>query len=331
MRYSKNIVETVNRNFQRKREDGFNKLSLRKEKLYKEIPRLFEIERLLSLGTMELVKLISEGSDISNTIEIQKNKNLNFQKERAEILFKAGYPIDYLGAKFDCNICNDTGYVGAIMCECYKSELKKEAHKSFNLAALMPDAVFENFKFSYYSDKLENETSGGYSPRQNAKLILKVCKDFCNNFDKVNYNILFSGDTGIGKTFLSSAIAHNLIENGYDVVYETAGTIFTLLEDIRFNKTSDNEIRERADRFLECDLLIIDDLGAEFTTQFVVSALFNLINSRILHNKKMIISTNYSKDDIENVYGIRIFSRLSGDFKTLTLHGKDIRIIKKSV
>jgi DNA replication protein DnaC len=195
----------------------------------------------------------------------------------------------------------------------------------------MPDATFDNFKLNYYSDKSEDESKAAYSPRQNARLVLKVCKDFCINFEQVSYNLLFSGNTGVGKTFFSSAIAHKLIDSGYDVVYETAGTIFSLLEDIRFNRANDDESRHRADRLLECDLLIIDDLGAEFITQFVVSALFNLINSRILYNKKMIISTNYSKDDIENVYGSRILSRLLGDFKILTLFGQDIRIIKKGL
>lgn len=325
MRYSKRIIAAVNFKFDKLRNDAESELSKRRERLNAQKPRLFEIERELALTTRALLAEVASGGDPQRAAAEGREKSRALFRERGDILMSMGYPEDYLAIKRECDKCDDLGFIGPKMCDCYEKALKDEAHKTFNLAAYMPDAVFDKFDINLYSDKPYKGWEGEPSPRENAEMVLKACKLFVRDFSSSRDNLMLIGKPGTGKTFLSSAVAHALIDEGYDVTYETAGTIFSLLEDIRFGRAGEDDYA-RADRINESDLLVIDDLGTEFVTPFVKSALFTIVNGRLLTNKKTLINTNCNVDELLALYERRIISRLIGSFRVLELYGKDIRV-----
>ena len=181
---------------------------------------------------------------------------------------------------------------------------------------------FANFSMDFYSNK--NEGPEKYSPRENMKKIVNGCLKFMSNFESTDENILFYGNSGTGKTFLSHCMAKELVDSGYFVVYKTAEELIKNLRDVRFNNNSTLE-----DHLINCDLLIIDDLGTELSSEFSKAELFNLLNTKLLRNKKMLISTNYSLDELLSLYSERITSRLFGNFTLYKFYGKDIRLQKK--
>ena len=324
MKYSKKVFEAVNAQFEQKRNDAQSQSLLRRKELNACNPRLLQIENELARITTELLGDIASGKDGESVANRASAKSLSLQKERFEILEHMGYSGDYLSIPFDCENCGDMGFNGINMCECYARALRNEAHKTFNLAIHMPNATFLSFDLSMYSNRHIPSRERDETPRENAEGVLLACRRFVKNFKEPGDSLFITGEPGLGKTHLSSAIAHELIDAGYDIVYETAGTIFSLMEDIRFGRASE-DTAARVERVSHCDLLIMDDLGAEFVTPFVRSALFSIVNGRIMNNKKTIISTNLNEEDIENIYDARIISRIFGKYKVLELYGKDVR------
>ncbi len=322
IRYSKKVFETVYDDFLKRRTLAESESQRRRAFVNAKSPRFGEIERELASLTAELIGVIASGADAKTAASRISEKSLSLQKERAQLLAGLGLPEDYLEIKRFCPLCKDTGYIGERMCSCYEKALREEAHKTFNLALYMPAASFETFRFDVYSDR--SSEGRAISPRENAQLILKACKSFVRSFETFDKSLILWGEPGLGKTFLSSAIAHELIDRGYDVVYETAAVIFAAMEDLRFGRASE-ESQDRLQRVNDCDLLIIDDLGAEYVTPFVRSALFSVLNNRLLNNKKLIISTNLSAEELEQTYDSRIVSRIAGSFVSLELYGKDVR------
>ena len=155
---------------------------------------------------------------------------------------------------------------------------------------------------------------------------LRICRTYALTFSNNSGNLLFIGGTGLGKTFLSACIARSVADRGYSVIYETSSHLFSKLEKAKFNPNDDN--RREAAKFEMCDLLIIDDLGTEMPGQFVVSALYSLLNDRILSEKSMVISTNLNADELSRRYSPQIASRLLGNFDCRRFVGEDIRVLK---
>jgi len=185
---------------------------------------------------------------------------------------------------------------------------------------------FDNFDFSYYSDTIVE--SEGISPLTNIKSIFQTCFNFVQNFDKTDDNLLLYGGPGLGKTFLSSCIAKDLLDRGKTVFYQTAFKIFGLLEDYKFNRSEESATKTQVDRLFDVDLLIIDDLGTEFVNTYTSSAFFNILNSRLLDKRKTIISTNLNMEELVNLYSNRVVSRIIGHYIPLKFFGEDIRKLK---
>ena len=154
----------------------------------------------------------------------------------------------------------------------------------------------------------------------------QTCRRYAQNFSDKSQNLLFSGDTGLGKTFLSACIARTVADNGYSVMYESAGHLFTNLERTKF--AGDENARRESERYLACDLLIVDDLGTEMPGQFTTAALYSLMNDRILSGKPTIISTNLTVEEFEKRYNRQIASRLRGSYTRVPFLGDDIRVMK---
>lgn len=329
------ILSSLLKNYERKRLSAEKDLEVRKNKLYLENPRLQEIDDELSkIGISTAKSLI-----ISNSVDLlnQLNTKVKLLKaEKAEILEKLNLPEDYLLPNYSCKLCNDTGYIednyNSVMCNCLKQEIFNIEYNKSNIANL-ESQNFDNFSLDKYSNIVDKEKyNSEISPRENIELIKNICMNFINNFDNPNEkNLLFTGNTGLGKTFLSSCIAKEMIDRDKTVLYQTAPIMLDMIIDYKFNKNNSSEITYK--NLLDVDLLIIDDLGTESLNNMKFTELFNIINSRLLNQNnrclKTIISTNLSLPILNKTYGERITSRLIGNYNICRFFGEDIRFLNR--
>ena len=293
------------------------------------VPRIAEIDKELAVIGASLVKETLRATDggFEERVEGFRVKSEALQAEKAKLLKEAGYSSDYLDPIYICSNCKDTGFAESEKCKCLSKRL---IEKHFNLSELgrsFERENFDTFNLDYYSDAIDQRQ--GLSPRSNIKLAHKECLDFVAEFGKTFTNLLLYGDPGLGKTFLCNCIAKELIESGYTVLYATAPKLFKKMADIHFDKNKNDGFDDYAQLTIDCDLLIIDDLGAEVVSQVTASELFNFINTRFLLGKPVIISTNLSVPDLNELYSERITSRMIGEYKMLKFFGDDIRTVKK--
>ena len=322
MSFGKDTIKSVNALFEKRADEAKRAVAQRKESLYIKLPRLQQIEYGLSENMGQLVSSAANGSLSADRINTIKKENEALLLSRSAILVEAGLSADYLDLKYTCEKCADIGYIGSSMCQCYLDELKKESFSRSFLAQAMPEAAFENFQLDFYSS---SSSDGGISPKELMEFNLEICKNFAYEFDSQKTGLLLSGPTGLGKTFLSGCISRVLTEGGRHVIYDTAYGIFSKFEVEKFHE---REERGTTNEYFECDLLIIDDLASELVTSFTVSALYNLVNARLLTKKLTIISTNLSLKDLEKTYPQRIISRLMGSMRYLEFKGDDIRMAR---
>lgn len=254
--------------------------------------------------------------------------------EKYRILSQAGYPDDYLSAIYTCPICKDTGYVGQEPCTCLKQRLIKRQYLNSNLGPNLAQENFDTFCSDYYS----NEPDGIHelTPRANIENIYQSLHQFIAGINAYfqgdaskKGNILFQGGTGVGKTFLSKCVAKELLELGYTVLYLPAGALFEQISDAVMNKQQFPNSQELYQTIQQCDILMIDDLGTEFTNQFTASSFYTLVNNRLLQRKSTVISTNLSLTELRQHYSERIFSRICDSYMIYTIYGEDIRFIRR--
>ena len=290
---------------------------------YERVPRLQEIDRQLRMTmAMAAQAAFVNGGDAMQAMEAVKQKNLSLQQERqqlAHLYFEEGF----LDDSPICDHCGGSGYVGATMCECLQELCRQEQKKELTLLNVGRE-TFDQFRLDYYPERVDPKL--GVSIRSVMEKTFQTCRKYAHTFTEKSGNLLFSGDTGLGKTFLSACIARTVADRGYSVVYESAGHLFAKLERAKFE--NDETAREETKKYTACDLLIIDDLGTEMGGQFVSAALYTLINDRLLAGKPMIVSTNLNSDDLSRRYSSQIASRLRGSFIRVAFLGEDIRVKK---
>ena len=290
---------------------------------YAQVPRIREIDSQLRRSMVLAAQAVfARGGDAQAAMDKVKEENLLLQQERRE-LAQAHFAPGYLDELPICPHCGGSGYIGARMCTCLQELCRQEQAKQLMLLA-DPNARFENFRLDYYSERPDSKF--GASPRVLMERTLQSCRKYALQFDGSGANLLFSGGTGLGKTFLSASIARVVAEKGFSVCYESASHLFGKLEKNRFNP--DEESRAQVAELMNCDLLILDDLGTELPGNFVTAALYNLINDRILSGKSMIVSTNLNAQELAGRYSPQIASRLQGNFKLMIFVGEDIRVMK---
>ncbi|HCT16435.1 MAG TPA: ATP-binding protein [Ruminococcaceae bacterium] len=283
------------------------------------VPEILETEERMSAAGLATIKALGMGAvDAKEYIKKLAEINLNAQSQRRLFLKKAGFPEDWLDVHYSCPKCEDKGFVNGIMCDCFKDLLKSLEYEKLCSKLPVGSCRFDNFKLDYYPD------GAGTSPRRRMESVLNYCKTYATDFSRRSPSLLLYGKTGLGKTHLSLAVAGKAVESGYGVIYTSAQNLFNKLEKEKFGRSDGNT----EETILDCDLLIIDDLGAEFTTQFTVSALYNIINSRELEGKPTIISTNLTPEQLTSAYSERIASRILSNFVMLYFDGSDIRQIK---
>lgn len=299
-----------------------------KEQVYNHLPRLKEIDELLAdLSLRACRKLLNSGTDHAEIMsDLQKNTE-KLVKEKNKILNKAGIPSEFLDEIYNCPLCKDKGSYDNKWCECYYAKLQKFMQKKSNINTHKMNC-FDKFNVSLYSDKVDEVF--GVSPRDNAKEIYETALKYANLDESTSRQLLLYGKTGLGKTFTSDCIARVFIKKGKSVYYTSAPRLFTIFEDYKFGRNTTEEAKRIIDYISSVDLLIIDDLGTEFRTQYIDSILFDIINSRTNENKHMIISTNLEPAQIETAYSGRISSRIMGHFELLLFFGEDLRLIQNT-
>ena len=323
MPYSPEIVRRARARLAQAKEDRESENRQHLDEAYARVPRIREIDMLLRSSMAQAARAaFLAGSDGAEQLAQVRQRNLALQRERAE-LAAAHFEEGFLDETPICTRCGGTGYLGSAMCECLEELCRQEQKKELTLLSGSRDS-FGQFRLDYYPDRLDPHL--GASPRTIMEKNFQKCRRYAAAFGPHAENLLFIGGTGLGKTYLSACIARAVTDRGYSVVYESAGTLFTKLERRKYGPTED--ILRDTDRYPACDLLILDDLGTEMTTAFVVSALYTLVNDRLMAGRPMVISTNLNVDELTRRYSPQIASRLHGAFTRLTFVGEDIRVMK---
>lgn len=326
MPYNSEIYQKAIKILEKKRLKNLKNTDQRKNLFFLKNKRALEIEKALARTSILTAKAILNGKNCKEQLEFLKNKNISLQNELHDILKKNNLPSNYLEINYDCKKCSDTGYIDGKMCDCLKQLLKVESYNKLNSISPLSLSSFDTFSLDYYSNKNYENT---LSPRNKMEKILNFCVNYSKNFSLNSHNIFMTGKTGLGKTHLSLAIANELINKNFGVIYASLPNIISKLEREKFKR--DGSFENTESHLLNCDLLILDDLGTEFQTSFSNSIIYNIINSRILYKKPTIISTNYSSakgfKELEKIYSERLVSRILGNFKILQFAGEDIRSI----
>lgn len=297
-------------------------------RVYARCPRVEEIDRELRHTIVDIVSAsLRDGTDPAPGIQEIRDHNLALQRERSRLLQEAGYPPDILDDRPACPYCGDTGWRGARMCSCLQDLCTQEQVRELSSLLPLGDQSFDTFSLDYYST--QPHPVMGVSPRENMELVYEVCLNYAEKFGRFTCNnLLLSGGTGLGKTFLSTCIARVVAESGHSVVYDTAVDTFARFETQKFSREQEDG-RDETRRYLVCDLLVLDDLGSEMTTPFVQSALYQLVNTRLTAGARTVISTSLSVEDLRQRYTPQIVSRLTGEYMVLHFYGEDIRLLKQ--
>lgn len=300
-------------------------LAKRRASVYEKLPVLSEIDDQLIHGSVQSAKLALQGD--SSALEALSRTNARLIQQKKELLRRAGYPDNYLEMTYRCKDCKDTGYVDHQPCHCFQQAIIDKFYLDPGRRELLTAENFSTFNFEFYSKESIDQTSG-LSYYDIAKLAFERAVTFVNRFSKSYTNLRINGSTGVGKTFLTNCIAKALLDSGYTVLYLSAFRLFELFEKYRFGDKEDS--KDAAKNFgmiLDCDLLIIDDLGTEMNNSYTNSQLFICLEERDLRKASTVISTNLTIDEIRRRYSERIASRMM-NFESITLMGKDIRVKK---
>ncbi len=322
MAYSEGVLQRARLRLAQEKEQYDSEAEARRAQIYSAYPRLREIDQALRKSMAAAVATaFRRGDDVPQAMEAIKKENLALQREREWLLEAADLDEAALEPPPFCPHCGGSGYVGAVMCECLRELCRQEQKKELS-SLLSGKESFDGFRLDYYPT--EPDPSLGVSPRQLMDRTFRRCRRYAREFRLGAPSLLFSGGPGLGKTFLSACIARAVADSGFSVVYDTAGRLFDDFEAVKFG----DDQRDLTQKYLHCDLLIVDDLGTEMTTQFTQSVLYRVVNDRLLQNRPMIVSTNLSDSALRQRYSPAIASRLLGAFEICLFLGQDIRLMR---
>lgn len=298
----------------------------RRREVSEKIPEIGSINASLRAILAEMVRAAMRQS--ARSAEELEKESLALQEKRAALLVRGGYPRNYLDPICSCERCRDTGWADGKICDCLQKLYRAE--QTAELAPLLQQGneTFENFRLEYYSPVAP---ASGVSPRAQMERVLRTCRTYAESFGAQSPNLLFTGEPGLGKTFLSAAIARVVASKGCGVAYDTVSGLLAAFEREKFSRDTDesSDAASRVRQLMGCDLLILDDLGTEMPTAFTQSALYALLDGRLRAGKKTIISTNLDRSGIETRYGAALASRLAGEYEWLEFLGRDIRAQRK--
>lgn len=312
------VNAAVSAEFEEKRRKAEEQARTFKAEVYKKIPALYDIEKRISNTATDYTKRMIGGEDVR--AEMNEKLALLFGEKEAMLKLN-GFSTDDFKPKYQCLACNDKGVTESGMCSCFRNRVIEENFKNSNIGDSLSHQSFDTFSLDFYPE--QKSESYPLSPKENMTRNFKRCKSFAENFDIESKSLLLVGGTGLGKTFLSTCIAKQLLSDGKSVIYISAVDFFKRIENARFDSENTDVLL-----FESCDLLIIDDLGTEAPSVYTTAVFSDILDKRIRNSKKMILSSNSRFSDFEKLYGARVFSRLAGGFDCLLFYGKDIRIQK---
>ena len=307
---------------EKRRRENEAALARRRESVYARNPRLRRIDDALRDSMLSAMKAALSGGDAREALAAVKEENLGLQEQRTLELTRMGLPMDYLDEKYMCPDCHDTGARGTELCHCLMDIYRQEQARDLSALLKVGEETFDTFNLGYYPDTVNPAT--GHSPRQVMEVAYETCLMYARKFSlDTSLNLFLSGPPGLGKTFLSACIAREVAAKGYSVVYETAVDALSKYEAERFGRGDAEALRADIRRMETCDLLILDDLGTEYPTVFSVTALYALINARLIGRRRTVI--NLTPGDLEKRYNPAIMSRINGEFRLVKFEGGDIR------
>lgn len=312
MSYSPEVYTEIKNEYERRRLAVRTEQEQRIGEVRRAVPGMEELEQVLGATGMRIMNALKE-KDGGKAFSAVRKETEALVKKREALLEVHGYPKDYCDPRFQCALCGDTGYIEGKMCPCLRDALFAAQAKLSGLGKLLESQRFENFSLKYYPDQ------------QEAGEILSCCRHFADICVSEGANLLLMGGTGLGKTHLSTAIAYQVMRSFHSVIYESAPNIMADFQYERFERGFGDGSPVRTEKYFGADLLIIDDLGSELVNQFTVSTLYNLINTRLVNRRAILINTNLSPKEMSALYDSRIISRILGEFTVLSLSGQDIR------
>ncbi len=315
--------DEIMRGYDEKQTRARHNLDMRTAEVYERVPEYVRLVQSLGSMASEAAKASIHG----NSVKLDGIRaSMDGLSLRMRALLKAsGFPEDYLEPVYECPLCRDTGYSGGEKCSCFRQAAIDLLYRQSNIKNILQRENFDSFRLDYYRSDFHDPATA-LSARDNAAKVLGLCRDFADSFPSGG-SLLFYGDTGVGKTFLSNCIAKALLDKAFSVLYLSAIELFNIFSD--YGRTDEFSGPLSEEHITGCDLLIIDDLGTEVSNAFTNSKLFYCINDRLLNGRSTIISTNYSPKDLMDCYSERIFSRISNSYTLIKLYGDDIRLIKK--
>lgn len=322
----KDIMRDIYLEYERKRDFQENEKRKRTEFVYNKVPGIRRIdEEIIKTGITMSKQILANPKGYHDAINKTKEKIESLKMERAFLLTEANIPPDYMDLKYECETCQDKGYIqNGERCNCLKQALVTRAYKMSNLNNILNKENFQTFNIDIFSDEPFGDER--MTPKENMIDIVGIAEGFISNFDENNgENLLFYGTTGLGKTFLCNCIAKVLLDKNKIVIYQTAFTILDILERRRFGKDSSDIGDYQYNLLFDADLLIIDDLGTEVSNTFTNAEIFNIVNTRLIAGKKTLISTNLTPKEISEIYTDRVFSRILDKFIPLKFYGNDLR------
>ena len=331
MGFHPNNYRTIRQEYETKYLRAREDAERRRNEVEAALPEVAALHRELSSVGLEIMRTSLQAKDEHArraAIDALRQKNEALLRRRAELLLAAGYPADYTELRYECSQCSDTGYLDSgAMCSCMRQKLINAGYASSGLGSLLATQSFDNYSLDYF--KSDEKTWRTMST------VLRTLRDYANSFSvehadrlPAGGNLLLVGGTGLGKTHLSTAVAKAVLDRGFDVLYTGAVGMVASFENARFGSSVGLSDTSDIDRYYECDLLIIDDLGTEVSNQFTVSTIYNVINTRLNLRRPTVISTNLMQDELRRRYWDRITSRLFGEYQILLFLGTDVRAQK---
>ena len=313
--------DEIKRRYDFTRQQNLRETYERKDEVYQKIPgfRQLEEERTSVYINAAKQRLSSPGQDRTDNVD-DRIRAIN--EKEASLLAQYGFPPDYLEPIYECLLCRDTGYIDGKKCVCFRNAEIRLLYRQYDPGIILAKENFSHFSFELYSDTM---IDGHISPRDAARDAYDSSRKFIENIGKPSNNLLFLGNVGTGKSFLSHCIAHEAIKRSFSTLCLSAPDLFEITADSKFGG---DDSSESSRLIYDCELLIIDDLGTELTNSYISSELFHCINYRIERNRSTIISTNKSLEELRDLYSERVTSRILGNYTIKKLIGDDIRIKK---
>ena len=320
MKYTRDAYERAEKTLGERRTKAFDERDERFERAAAVLPEISGLERSLSKKRFDYLRSIGS-SDKGSAVTLSQLREETEKTEHIieQMLISAELPDDYLDYHFTCSKCKDTGYRDGVRCECMTKLLEQYTVEELNKQCSIKLHSFDEFRLDYYPETADD----GDEPRRRMQTVFNNCRTYAEDFDGKAQSLFMYGRTGLGKTFLSSCIAAEVMSRGYSVVFFSFPTLFSKLEDEHFGRSDDKTM----EILMSAELVILDDLGSEFKTQFTEAKLYEIVNGRMNLEKPTIISTNMTARQLQETYNERIISRVMMEFAPLRFAGNDIRQI----